>query len=98
MYLNQLTIIGFAGQDAEAHYTTNDNLVATLLAATKESWKNNDGEWQSRSELHRVVIFGKFAEYSKFLTRGPHVVVEGSIRSREYGEGWRETSHFRATC
>ena len=59
MYMNQLTIIGFTGQDAELHYTQNGTPVTTLSVATKESWKNDQGEWQSRTEWHRVVAFGK---------------------------------------
>ena len=85
MYLNQLTIIGFTGSEAEVHYTTNGTLVATLSVATKESWKNGDGQWQSRTEWHRVVCFGgKLAEYARTVARGSHVMVQGSVRTREY--------------
>jgi single-strand DNA-binding protein len=53
--------------------------------ATKESWKNdNKGEWQSRTDWHRVVTFGKLAEYTRTLPKGTHVMVKGSLRSREY--------------
>src|SRR4051812_29493215 len=41
--MNQITIIGFTGSDAEAHYTQNGTLVVTLSVATKESWKDADG-------------------------------------------------------
>ena len=41
--LNQLTIIGFTGREAETHHTTNGTLVTTLSVATKESWKNASG-------------------------------------------------------
>ena len=85
MYLNQLTIIGFTGNEAEVHYTTNGTLVTTLSVATKESWKNGDGQWQSRTEWHRVVCFGgKWAEYARTVARGSHVMVQGSVRTREY--------------
>jgi single stranded DNA-binding protein len=50
MYMNQLTVIGFTGQDAEFHFTSNGTPVTTLSVATTESWKNQDGEWQSRTE------------------------------------------------
>ena len=49
--MNQLTIIGFTGNDAEAHYTPNGTLVVTISVATKESWKDPDGKWQSRNRL-----------------------------------------------
>ena len=84
MYLNQLTIIGFTGQDAEFHLTSNGTPVTTVSVATKESWKNVSGEWQSRTDWHRVVAFGKLAEYAKTLARGTHVMVQGALRSREY--------------
>jgi single-strand DNA-binding protein len=84
MYMNQLTIIGFSGNDAEAHYTPNGTRVTTLSLATKESWKDADGQWKSRTEWHRVVTFGKLAEYALTLGRGTHLMVQGAVRSREY--------------
>src|SRR5215831_2986952 len=69
MYLNQLTIIGFTGQDADFHFTSNGTPVTTLSVATKESWKDAAGDWQSHMEWHRIVAFGKLAEYAKTLTR-----------------------------
>jgi single-strand DNA-binding protein len=84
MYMNQLTIIGFSGNDAEAHYTPAGTLVTTLSIATKESWKDADGQWQSRTEWHRVVTFGRLAEYARTLGKGTHLMVQGPVRSREY--------------
>ena len=82
--LNQLTIIGFTGSDAEAHYTPNGTRVVTLSVASKESWKDADGNWQSRTDWHRVVTFGKLAEYTRTLTKGSYVMVQGAVRTREY--------------
>jgi single-strand DNA-binding protein len=82
--MNQLTIIGFTGNDAEVHYTPSGTLIATLSVATKESWKDADGQWQSRTEWHRVVSFGKLAEYARTLGKGSHVMVQGPVRNREY--------------
>ena len=74
----------FTGNDAEAHYTPNGTLVVTLSVATKESWKDADGNWQSRTDWHRVVTFGKLAEYTRTLTKGSYVMVQGAVRTREY--------------
>jgi single-strand DNA-binding protein len=84
MYMNQLTIIGFTGQDAETHYTPGGALITTLSVATKESWKDAEGQWQSRTEWHRVVAFGRLAEYARTLSKGSHLLVQGAVRSREY--------------
>ena len=79
--LNQLTIIGFTGNDAEAHYTPNGTLVVTLSVATKESWKDADGNWQSRTDWHRVVTFGKLAESANAF-EGVHTSWRGKSQTR----------------
>ena len=94
MYLNQLTIIGFTGQDADSHYTPNGTAVTMFSVTTKESWKNDKGEWQSRTDWHRVVTFGKLAEYTRTLPKGTHVMVQGSLRSREYESEWCPAPNF----
>ena len=53
--MNQLTIIGFTGNDAEAHYTPNGTLVVTISVATKESWK--DAEATGREEQTGTGLF-----------------------------------------
>src|SRR5262245_42088559 len=84
MYMNQLTIIGFTGSDAELHNTSNGTAATTISVVTKESWKNGEGQWQSRTEWHRVVAFGKLAEAAAALPKGSHVMAQGGLRSREY--------------
>lgn len=82
--MNQITIIGFTGSDAETHYTQNGTLVVTISIATKESWKDADGNWQSRTDWHRIVSFGKLAEFMGTLIKGSYVMVQGAVRSRDY--------------
>ena len=69
--MNQLTIIGFTGNDAEAHYTPSGTLVVTISVATKESWKDADGNWHSRTDWHRIVSFGKQAEFTRQVHGSP---------------------------
>ncbi len=82
--MNQITIVGFSGSDAEVHYTQSGTVVVTLSVATKESWKDADGNWQSRTDWHRIVSFGKLAEFTRTLTKGSYVMVQGAVRVREY--------------
>jgi single-strand DNA-binding protein len=83
MYLNRVTLIGFIGNDAEKKVAGTTNIVIFSLA-TKTSWKNDSGSWESRSDWHRCVTFGKLAEFAGTLTKGAHVAIEGELRSREY--------------
>lgn len=71
--LNQITIIGFTGSDADVHYRQSGTLVTTLSVATKESRKDADGNWHNRTDWHRVVSFSKLAEYSRTLPKGSYV-------------------------
>jgi single-strand DNA-binding protein len=83
MYLNRVTLIGFIGNDAEKKVVGTTNL-AIFSLATKTSWKNDSGSWESRSEWHRCVAFGKLAEFAGALKKGAHVAIEGELRSHEY--------------
>jgi single-strand DNA-binding protein len=83
MYLNRITLIGFIGSDAEKR-AANATKIAIFSLATKTSWKNDTGSWESRTEWHRCVAFGKLADFAGTLTKGAHVAIEGELRSHEY--------------
>jgi single-strand DNA-binding protein len=83
MYLNRITLIGFIGSDAERKAANATN-IAIFSLATKTSWKNDAGSWESRTEWHRCVAFGKLADFVGTLSKGAHVAVEGELRSHEY--------------
>ena len=83
MYLNRITLIGFLGSDAEKKVSNTTN-IAVFSLATQTSWKNDAGGWESRTEWHRCVAFGKLADFAGTLAKGAHVAVEGELRSHEY--------------
>ena len=64
--LNRITLIGFLGGDAEKKVSNATN-IATFSLATKTSWKNDAGTWESRTEWHRCVAFGRLAEFAGSL-------------------------------
>src|SRR6266568_7354269 len=56
--LTSVTIIGFVGADPEQRQARNNGSKFTVLAvATQRSWKNEEDEWASKVEWHRVAIF-----------------------------------------
>src|SRR5262245_43424960 len=62
------------------HNATN---IAVFSLATKTSWKNDAGTWESRTEW-RCVAFGNLADFACNLAKGAHVAVEEELRCREY--------------
>jgi single-strand DNA-binding protein len=83
MYLNRITLIGFLGSDAEKKVSNATN-IAVFSLATKTSWKNDAGAWESRTEWHRCVAFGKLPDIAGTLGKGAHVAIEGELRSHKY--------------
>jgi single-strand DNA-binding protein len=85
MNLNQLTIIGFIGKNAETKYLANGTPVVKFSVATKKSWKDSNDEWQDKTQWHNVIAFGKgFAPLADRLQKGTHVFVQGELNTREY--------------
>ena len=70
MYLNRATLIGFIGNDAEKKVAGATNL-AFFSLATKTSWKNDSGSWESRSDWHRCVALEKLADFAGALKKVP---------------------------
>jgi len=83
--LNKAMIIGRLGQDPEVRYTQSNTAVATLNVATNERFKDRNGEFQERTEWHRVVAWGRTAEIcQEYLKKGSQVYIEGPIQTREW--------------
>ena len=83
--VNKVILVGYVGQDPEARFTQSGTAITNLSIATNESWKNQNGEYQDRTEWHRIVIYGKMAETaSQYLKRGQQVYVEGRLATNEW--------------
>jgi single-strand DNA-binding protein len=85
MYLNSATLTGFLGSDAESRTTKSNTTFTVFSMATKNSWKDREtGEWTSRTEWHRAVVFGRLKDFAATLQKGDHVQIQGQLRTREY--------------
>ena len=83
--LNKVLLIGNLGRDPELKSTPSGQNVARFSVATTETWKNQSGEKQSKTEWHNIVVWGKQAEIAeKYLRKGKQVMIEGRIQYREY--------------
>ena len=90
--LNKVILIGNLGKDPELKMLPSGQAVANFSLATTESWKNAQGERQSKTEWHQISIFGKLAETAeKWLRKGQSLMVEGRINYREYTDQQGQT-------
>ncbi|MFN0159408.1 MAG: single-stranded DNA-binding protein, partial [Bacteroidota bacterium] len=85
--LNKVQLIGNLGKDPELRYTTAGVAVATFTIATNESWKDQDGNLQERTEWHNIVAWRKLAEIcGEWLKKGKKVYIEGRLQTRSYDD------------
>jgi hypothetical protein len=67
-YQNRVTLVGFIGNTPEKREGR-----AVLSLATKTSWQPKDSQdWKSRTEWHRVTVWGKLAEAVATFVKGEH--------------------------
>jgi len=83
--VNKVIIIGRLGRDPEIKYTATGQAVANLSVATDESYKDREGNKVEKSEWHRIVAWGKQAEFcGNYLAKGRLVYVEGKLETRKW--------------
>ena len=90
LYENNIKLKGFIGKDAENFATKQQKTFTVLSLSTKSGYKDKQkDEWVNHTEWHRIVAFGKPADYAKNLKKG-------ELRSTEYdaevGEGKKKTT------
>jgi single-strand DNA-binding protein len=83
--VNKVILVGHLGRDPELRYTPNGQPVASFSIATTERWNDREGAKQERTEWHRIVVWGRAAEFcGNYLTKGRLVYIEGRLQTREW--------------
>jgi len=87
--LNKVMLIGNLGKDPEVRYTPSGQAVASFNLATSEKFKNKNGEWEERTEWHRITLWARLAEIAgEYLSKGKTVYIEGRLQTRK----WQDNS------
>lgn len=82
--INKCIFIGNMGQDPEIR-TTGDSKVANFSIGVNKTWKDKNGEKQTRTEWVRCTAWRQLAEIAeKWLRKGQQVYVEGELETRSY--------------
>ena len=83
--LNRVSLIGSLGSDVELKHTPQGVAVASFSMATNEGYKDQSGQWQDKTEWHRIVLWRGMAETaSKFLKKGSKIYLEGKLQTRNW--------------
>jgi single-strand DNA-binding protein len=83
--VNKVILIGNIGQDPAVRYTPAGVAIANLSLATSESWKDQQGQKQERTEWHRIVAYRKLAEIiGEYVRKGSKIYIEGKLQTRKW--------------
>ncbi|RLV59505.1 single-stranded DNA-binding protein [Parashewanella curva] len=83
--VNKVILVGNLGRDPEVRYMPNGNAVANFTIATSETWKDQQGQQQERTEWHNIVMYRRLAEIAgEYLKKGAKVYVEGRLQTSKW--------------
>ncbi len=82
---NSVRLIGNLGMNPEVKEIGKDKKVAKFSLATKEVYKNEDGEKVNETQWHNLIAWGSQAKIAeKYLKKGNEIAIEGKLTSRNY--------------
>ncbi|WP_394129372.1 single-stranded DNA-binding protein [Shewanella maritima] len=83
--VNKVILVGNLGRDPEVRYMPNGNAVANFTIATSETWKDQQGQQQERTEWHNIVMYRRLAEIAgEYLKKGSKVYIEGKLQTSKW--------------
>lgn len=80
--MNQITISGNLGKDAELQ-TVGESSLLKFSVATSEKWKNKQGELQEETTWHNCALWSR-PNLEKYLTKGTKVIISGKQEHRKH--------------
>ena len=85
MSVNKVILVGNLGKDPELIKTPSGTSLCKFSIATTERFKNKQGEQQTKTEWHNIIVWGGLAETcGKWLHKGKQVYIEGKLQTSNY--------------
>lgn len=82
---NKVSLIGRLGKQPEITKFQSGSQVAKMSLATREPYKDKNGEWVDNTQWHNVVAWGKQVDnVAKLLNKGTEIIVEGRLVNKTY--------------
>ncbi len=81
---NKVFLMGYLGQPPELLVSKNGANYTKLSLAVHKALRSDDGTWETKTEWHRVMVWGKTAELcADHLHKGSALAVEGHLSQRK---------------
>lgn len=91
--INEVTLLGHIGKDAETKNTPSGIARTAFTLATSRRWKDKGSdEWKEETDWHNVTLW-RAENLANYLVKGKQVLVKGRISYRKY-EKDGDTKYF----
>lgn len=84
--VNKVILVGNLGAEPEIKTMQSGKKMANLSLATSRRWKDQNGQYQEKTEWHRVVIFaeGLVRVVENYVHKGSKLYIEGQVETRKW--------------
>ncbi|HXN91433.1 MAG TPA: single-stranded DNA-binding protein [Candidatus Sulfotelmatobacter sp.] len=95
--VNKVLLIGYLSADPEVKATPSGTYVANLRMATHSyAGKDDEGKSKEQTEFHRLVAFGKMAEFAgQYLQKGRLIYADGRLRTSTWEDATSGQKRYR---
>ncbi len=85
--VNKVILLGNVGKDPDIKVLPSGQPVANFGLATSERYKDQQGNWQDRTEWHNLTAYGKLAEIIRdYVKKGNKLYAEGRLTTRSWDD------------
>ena len=85
--VNKVILLGNVGKDPDIKVLPSGQPVANFSIATSERYKDQQGNWQDRTEWHNLTAYGKLAEIVRdYVKKGNKLYAEGRLTTRSWDD------------
>ena len=91
-----MIFVGNVGRDPEVRHLENDRVVANFSLATRETYRDKQGQRQELTEWHTIELWDDLARTAeKYVKKGKLIYLEGKIRTNNWTD--KETGQERSS-
>jgi single-strand DNA-binding protein len=86
--VNKVIVLGTMGRDPEVRYVASNTVpVVKFSLATNEGYKDDQGQWQERTEWHSIVAWRRLAEIiGQYVKKGDRLYIEGRLQTSSWDD------------
>ncbi|MGI6337880.1 MAG: single-stranded DNA-binding protein [Bacteroidales bacterium] len=92
---NRVMLTGNIGKDPEVTYNANNTVVAKMVLATNDGYKDRSGQWVEKTTWHNLSCWGELAKRAeRLIQKGTCVSIDGKLAVDTWSDSNGEKRYF----